>query len=99
MIFKNILHIKIYSLQNLSSGLGKENPEKNGVGGGCMLEEYTRHLIVVTMKKQKLEEEGKSTNECTVNKSLNCIIIFDAVHCNKDHPNSFAMCRKENYAE
>lgn len=41
-----------------------------------MLEEYTRHLIVVTMKKQKLEEEGKSANECTVNKSLNCLIIF-----------------------
>lgn len=41
-----------------------------------MLEEYTRHLIVVTMKKQKLEEEGKSANECTVNENLNCLIIF-----------------------
>lgn len=99
MEFKNNLHRKRYSLKNLSKGLGKENPKKKTAGEGCLLEEYPRHLIVVTMKKQKLEEEGKSTNECTVNKSLNCIISFGAVHCNKDHINSFAMFSKENYAE
>lgn len=73
--------------------------KKINAGVGCVLEEYTRHLIVIAMKEQKLEEEGKSTNECTVNRSLNCIIIFDAVHCSKDHLNSFAMLSKENYAE
>lgn len=58
----------------------------------------TRHLIVVAVKEQKLKG-GKNTNKCTVNRSLNCIIIFDAVHCNKDHLNAFSMFSKENYAE
>lgn len=38
-------------------------------------------------------------NECTMNKSLNFIIISGAVHCNKDYLNSFAIFSKENYAE
>lgn len=60
-----------------------------------MLEVCTRYLIVVSLKKQKRKKEGRSTNECTVNMSLKCIIIFDAVHCNKDHLNYFVMVSKK----
>lgn len=65
---KNILYIKIYSLQKLSNSLAKEkeNPEKNAGEDICWRGvPGCRHLIVVTLKEQKLEGEGKRINECT----------------------------------
>lgn len=56
-----------------------------------------KHLIQVTLKKE-LRQKRKGLMHVTFatvsNGALNCIIISDAVRCNKDHLNSFAIYSK-----